>query len=360
MKEDIILKRKFKVDNGSYSNCYDLELLRKKEEENGSAKEQFLVLLVLIKKILLSSNDSYNRYLFNHLGEILFRLILNNLIYFIIIYPLFYFVSEKYYKKEQQILIENLTFWKMFLLINIPKLIVVVFQVIIMHNKDIQLGKLMNFFNEKYIYKYNSDNNYYICKINNNNFDIHLFERKKYINNQNKKKNLYINSTEFLSKEAFYENVIIYSSKKFYFINQKMLNLKESEMISKIFEFLVQIELKIKKETKIFTNSFEIVYNFINISAYSFNYVFSFILKLVTQLIEELYFNKNIYLKQKKKQINQQKDLFNQNNIKNGYFLEINEDFIMLYRLKKKYYNYDEYYKFLCKESNKIIDYFKI
>lgn len=355
MEEKIILERKFNKDNNSI--YYDLKSIENREE----MKEEghFIKLMILIKKIILCSNDSFLKNSLNQVGKMIIDLTLNNVVYFIVLNPLIDFliaISDKKFK--EYLYMEPAPFWKRFILFNIPKLIMYfLFNVRKFYTKNLKIRKLMNLLNEKYIYQYNNDKNGFICKIDYFDYDIEFYNKNNFfINNSiNQLNNFYFNSKELLSKEDFYENVIVYSGDNDKNFNYKMVNQKEYEIIKKFFLFLEQIKQNIKKENKTYKSFFEMGNYLIDISANKRHLLSGIILKLFLFFSEEFY-NEKIYLKQKMDLINNQKELLNKQYLNDGYYLEINKDIFILFRVKEKYSSFDEYKVFISKEAGKFID----
>ena len=49
---------------------------------------------------------------------------------------------------------------------------------------------------------------------------------------------------------------------------------------------------------------------------------------------------------------------FNQKNMENGYFLTLNENVILLFKIKKNYKNYVESYSILYDDSQKLLEHY--
>ena len=357
LKGDIIIKRDSK---NNYSN-YDLKPL----DNIGMIEtdDKFIDLLILIKKVLLNSNNSYFSFLISQVKKILllifikfagfylancFFCILNHYFEGLLIVKQYYklFPSDNIRQIINRILIIILPDLIILLVYKLPKLL--------MKNKSIL--NLMFYINERYQYAYNNTNKYdLICKINNDcKFDIHLFKKNKISKNIK----LYINTNSSLSKNIFFDYLIIYSNGLYEKFNYKMCNHQEIGILVKIFEEIKKANITFDKN-----NKSNLSYRFITgcsisileIQGIKYNIIYILIIKIIILLVDayldKTYIddNKLEYYEQVKKQIN--------NNIfKEGYFCEINNDIIIIYRLKQEYNSLEEDYQFIYSESKKLLD----
>ena len=356
---DFILKRS---PESNYQN-YDLAKLDYIESINND-EEIRLKIVILIKKILLSSNNSYYHLFISKMIKKLFLLIVKNFIYFCVLEQIFniiqlfwtdLLISKQYFKvfpknkKIYRLLIYTIPELLLIFLYSIPKFL----------KRNREILKLMFLINERYQYFFNNDiTNNLICKVNNdNNFDIHIFIKNKF-NIHNPRK--YSNPIKALTNNIFYDYVIIFSNGLFHKFNYKMCNRKEIEILLQIFENIRNSEIKFQKMNKI-----NLTYKFITIPIKSileieiknFNIFFLIILKTLLLFFEAymekiyIYDNKLQYYEELKKEIN--KNIFN-----NGYYFDLNNDIVILYRIKEEYRSNEENYNYIYTGSNKLISLF--
>lgn len=351
---DYILKR----ESDKY-NLSPLEYLRVIEKE-----DKRLELLILIKKILLSSNNSYYYYFISRIKKDFLFFVLKNLICLIIIIQIFFLINifwrDSLFAKKyiESFPIDNMKMnVNRIIIIFIPELLIFLvykFPYYLIKHKSIL--KLMFYINERYQYDYNNNSkNDLICKVDNNSyFDIHLYiKNKKNLSNLK----LYSHSIKSLSKKAFYDYVIIYSKSLYFKFDYKMCNKKEIEIMIRIFEKLKQFNKNFNK-----INKYNLVYKIILIPAkcilelkgIKYNIITILFLKIFLLLLE-------LYLKKIKiddKMIMDYEIIKNKINkviYKDGYFFDLNNEIIMLYRLKKEYRQMEDNYSYISNESRKIL-----
>ena len=353
---DIILKRDIN------KNKYDLSLL---DNIKTFSDDKRLDLLILIKKVILSSNNSYYFFFLSKLKKEFLILILKNLAFFCVINQIFNIIQ---FFSEDSILAKK--YFKLFpndniklkinrvLIFIIPELIILLlykFPKYLRKNKSIL--SLMHYINERYQYAFNNnDENDLICKVNNDNkFDIHIFIKKYFDTNNNLK--LYSNPIKSLSKNIFFDYVIIYSNNILSKFNYMMCNNKEIEIIIKIFYEIKKFEKNFEKN-----NKNNLIYKLITIPLKSiielkgikYNIIIILFLKTIL-LLFEVYLEKIniddiklIHYENIKKKINSEI-------VKNGYFFDLNNDIIILYRIKTEYSSMEDNYNYLCSESRKLL-----
>ena len=353
---DIILKRE------SNNNKYDLSVL---DNIKTFSEDERLDLLILIKKVILSSNNSYYYFFMSKLKKEFLILMLKNLAFFCIINQIFKIVQ---FFSEDSLLAKN--YFKIFpndniklrinrvLIFIIPELIILLlykFPKYLRKNKSIL--KLMHYINERYQYAFNNNTeNDLICKVNNDsNFDIHIFI-KTYFNTYNNLQ-LYTYPVKSLSKNIFFDYVIIHSNNILSRFNYMMCNNKEIEIIIKIFYEIKKFEKNFEKN-----NKNNLIYKLITIPAKSilelkgikYNIIIILFLKTVL-LLFEIYLEKINIDDVKLIHYENIKKIINSEILKNGYFFDLNNDIIILYRIKSEYWSMEEYYNYLCSESSKLL-----
>ena len=105
-------------------------------------------------------------------------------------------------------------------------------------------------------------------------------------------------------------------------------------MFQDIFELINSIEKKIKSD-----NSFiRVIGTFIRNLSFSnsstkFDIRYALGFKILAFIINEIYLNNNVCKTQREKLIKEKTKEFNQKNMANGYFLALNENVILLFRI---------------------------
>ena len=280
---------------------------------------------------------------------------MNSLIYIIKIFLEDSLIIKKFFHYFPIKIIE-LSISRIIILI-FPELIILLYKYFYYLKSNNNILKLMIYINERYLYDFNNSENDFICKVNNNNFDIHLYLKRKHMEKDLK---IYSNPIKSLTKNVFYDYAIIYSNKLLCNFNYKMCNLKETEIIIGFFQILKETEKDFKKNNNIL--HFKFVFNFIQFTLElneiknNYNIIIIIILKILLLFVglylEKIYTNNNDLMCYEtiKNKIN--KIIF-----KDGYFFDLNNDIIILYKLKKEFCILEYYYNYICRESNKILSY---
>ena len=352
---EIILKRDLN------NNKYDLSLL---DNIKTFREDKNLELLILIKKVIVSSNNSYYYFYISKLRKEFLILILKNLAFFCVINQIFNIIQ---FFSEDSLLAKN--YFRIFpndniklrvnrvLIFIFPELIILLlykFPKYLRKNKSIL--KLMYYINERYQYEFNNNvENDLICKVNNDNkFDIHI-----YIKNFFKKNNLklYTNPIKSLSKNIFFDYVIILPNNILSKFNYMMFNNKEIEIIIKIFYEIKKFEMdfkKINKNNLIYKLITTPVKTVLELKGIRYNIIIIIFLKTMLLLFEAYLEKINI---EDIKLIHYEniKKIINSEILKNGYFFDLNNDIIILYRIKSEYWSMEENYNYLCNKSSKLL-----
>ena len=347
-KFSILIKRKDKQAKNAFSISYDtspIDKLTIEEEEKSN-------LLKLIKNVLLSCNFSYINYINKKISSYLTTLFLFNLFYFIIINYLINFLNkQKAQKKEQEV-----SFWKKLILFNLPELLILFFYRIKKYSKiNKSINALFSYLNERIIYIFNTDTkNNYLCKINPSNYDLLFFKK----NDEIGKNNLYKNNEEYLSKDTFFKSVIAYPNANFEDFDFNNLEKNEEKMFQDIFILINKIEKKIKEDHKFLNTIGTLGRNLSYSNSTKFNILYALGFKIGGFLVDEIYLNNFAYKIQRKQLIEEKSKEFNQKNISNGYFLAINENVILLFRIKDSYKSFDESYAILYNDSQNLLKHY--
>lgn len=352
--QSILIERKSKKTKNELLISYDtseIEKIIENEEEKSN-------LLKIVKNILLSCNFSYLIYYKNKMFNFIYSLFYYNVFYFIFIKLLFDFLRERKKKEEKQI---ETSLWKKLFLFNIPELILIYFY----HRKKylknkIAVSDLFTYLNERISYLFNQDKkNNYLCKVNQDNYNITLI--KKNGDTKIEENNFYKNNEEYLSKETFFDSVISYANGEFGDFDFNNLEKNEEEMFQDIFELINDIEKKIKSDNSFIRAIGTFIRNlsFSN-SSTKLNIKYSLGFKVLAYIINEVYLNNNVCKTQREKLIQKKTKEFNQKNMGNGYFLAINDNVILLFRIKEDYKNFDENYSRLYSDAQSLLNhYFK-
>ena len=251
--------------------------------------------------------------------------------------------------------------WKRLISFNLPELLLIFYY----HKRNLTkintaLYSLFTFLNEKISFAYNTDDTKnYLCQVDQNNFNIYLI--KKGQNNVAKETLIYLNNPEILEKESFFNSVIAYPNANFEDFDFNNLTPDEEEMYQDIFTFINDVEKKIKEECAMFNSIGTILSNlsFNNLCNYNIKYGLGF--KALSFAIMEIYLNKIKKRKRRKILLEEKEKIFNEKNMKKGYFLAVNEYVILLFRIKDEYKNFDESYNTLSKRCKIFLDgYFEI
>ena len=344
----ILIKRKTEKTPNELLISYDTKPIEKyidNEEERAN-------ILKFIKNILLSCNDSYIIYATNKIFNYLKSLFFYNLAYFLFIDIVLKWIFKEKGNKNQTSL------WKKLILFNLPELLIIFFYHRKKYGKKSQsIFFLFSYLNERISYVFNNDiKNNYLCQIDQRNYDIYLMKKNEEI--QNMQKNFYLISEEYISKDTFFESVIAYPNANFEDFDFNNLEQIEVKMFEDIFTLINEIEQKIKDDN----NFFKTISNFIGNLSYtnstSFNILYALLTKLVGFLIGEIYLNDYLFKSQRKQLIEQKTKDFNHKNMEKGYFLALNEDVILLFRIKDKYKSFDESYSNLYNDSQNLLNHY--
>lgn len=350
----VLIPRKREKKENELSVSYDLTNLQrldiKTEEEKDDIKN-------LIKNILLSSHFSFFIYAFSKIFGYLKSLFLYNIFYFFVIKIIYKLMNYKDNDKFSP----KAPLWKRLISFNLPELLLIFYY----HKRNLTkintaLYSLFTFLNEKISFAYNTDDTKnYLCQVDQNNFNIYLI--KKGQNNVAKETLIYLNNPEILEKESFFNSVIAYPNANFEDFDFNNLTPDEEEMYQDIFTFINDVEKKIKEECAMFNSIGTILSNlsFNNLCNYNIKYGLGF--KALSFAIMEIYLNKIKKRKRRKILLEEKEKIFNEKNMKKGYFLAVNEYVILLFRIKDEYKNFDESYNTLSKRCKIFLDgYFEI
>ena len=349
----ILIHRNTKQTQNELSISYDTEIIEKiiQDEEEKSN------ILKLVKNILLSCNISYIVYVTNKIFGYLKSLFMCNLFYFFIVNYIFNWLNKEKGNNKNKNKEIKVSLWKRLILFNLPELLII----FLYHKKKFSkkgqsIFLLFAYLNERisYIFNTNSKNNY-LCQIDQRNYDIYLIKKEEDPKKNDEK--IYLTNEELLSKDTFFDSVISYPNANFEDFDFNNLDKNEEDLFYNIFDLINDIEKKIKEENKFLKN----ISMFIGNLSYSFstNYyvLYAMLLKIAGFLINEIILNnhdkskRNILIKEKVKE-------FNHKNMDKGYFLGLNEDVILLFRIKDKYKSYDESYSILNKDCQNIFKHF--
>ena len=346
---------------------YDLKPLDKFNLKNEEAKRA--ILFKFVKKILFSSNNSFyldfKKDIINILKESLFK----NSIFFVCITLVNfitnyfwkdskiiknYFIINDYYNSIKFILYR-------FIFIIFPELFAIfAFKGIKFYFNNKDVIKIMNRFNKRYQNNFNNiPGNNIICKEVNNNFDLHFIIKKKKKNKENCKA-LFNTSTSILNQNIFYEYAIIYSTNSLYKLYYHSLSIEEKIKILKIALSLSAKQMSFEKEYKKnlkYKFFFDSIQHYLDISALEGFSLLLFLIKVILAILEffvDLIFidykwqlNLEKFKKDKNEEININGD---------GYFFDINNNIVILYKLKKNFISLKYDYQYFCRESRKLMN----
>ena len=345
---------------------YDLKPLDKFNLKNEEVKRD--ILFKFIKKILFSSNNSFyvdfKKDIINILKESLFK----NSIFFACI-TLLNFIANYFWKDSKIIknyfIINNNNSLKFilyrFIFIIFPELFAIfVFKGIKFYFNNKDIIKTMKCFNKRYQNNFNNiPGNNIICKEVNNDFDLHFIIKKKNKNNENCKA-LYNTSTSILNQNIFYEYAIIYSTNSLYKLYYHSLSIEEKIKILKIALSLSAKQMSFEKEYKKnlkYKFFFDSIQHYLDISALEGFSLLLFLIKVILAILEffvDLIFidykwqlNLEKFKKDKNEEININGD---------GYFFDINNNIVILYKLKKNFISLKYDYQYFCRESRKLMN----
>ena len=350
----ILIKRKNKKTKEELRISYDTTPLKKltaNEEEKAN-------LLKLVKNILLSCNFSYLIYYTNKIFGFLKSLLFYNFLHFIGLRYIFAILSKKKGPEKNEPQIE-VAFWKKCILFNLPELLIIFYYYKKKYEKiNYSVKSLFSYLNERISYLFNKDTkNNYLCKVDQKTYDIKLIPKNE---DFEKNESLYINNEEYLSKETFFDGVIAYANGEFGDFDFNNLEEKEEKLFQDIFQLINDIEKQIKGNHSLLKTISTVFRNMSFNHAIKFNLGKYFLLKIGGFLIEEFYLNRYTSKREREELIEEKTKEFNHKNMENGYFLTLNENVILLFKIKENYKNYDESYSILYDDSQKLLDhYFK-
>ena len=354
-KMAILIQRKTKKTQNELSIGYDTEIVEKiiqNDEERSN-------ILKLVKNILLSCNITYIVYVASKIFGYLKSLFISNIFYFLIINYFFSWLNKEKGKgknknKNKEI---KVSLWKRLILFNLPELLIIfLYHKKKLNKKGRSIFLLFAYLSERisYLFNTNSTNNY-LCQIDQRNYDIYLIKKEEDPKKNDEK--IYLTNEELLSKDTFFDSVISYPNANFEDFDFNNLDKNEEDLFYNIFDLINDIEKKIKEENKFLKN----ISIFIGNLSYSFstNYyvLYAMLLKIAGFLINEIILNnhdkskRNILIKEKAKE-------FNHKNMDKGYFLGLNEDVILLFRIKDKYKSFDESYSILYEDCQNLFKHF--
>ena len=346
----ILIERKTKKTDNELSISYDtklVEIMVQNEEEKSN-------ILKLVKNILLACNISYMVYITKKIFKFLKSLLLSNICYFLIINT---FIKWLYKEMDQE---ESEPLWKRLILFNLPELLLIfLYHRKILNNKGKSIFFLFSYLNERISYVFNKDpKNNFLCQIDQHNYDIYLIKKDENIIKDFK--NFYLNNEEYLTKDTFFDSVIAYPNANFGDFDFNNLEQYEEEMFQDIFNLINEIEEKIKEDNKIIISISSFARNLSFSISTKMYILYSLGLKVVEFIIGEIILNAYLFKSQRNKLTEEKTKKVNQKNMSKGYFLALNEDVILLFRIKDKYKSFDESYSILYDDSQKLFKhYFK-
>lgn len=346
----ILIQRKTQKNSNELSISYDTKLIEhivQNEEEKAN-------ILKLVHDILLSCNISYLIYITNKIFNYLKSLFLCNLGYFIFInYLLNFLYKEKKEEKEKPA-----SLWKRLLLFNVPEILIIfLYHRVNFHKKAKSIFFLFSYLNEKISYAFNNDTkNNYLCQIDQRNYDIFLIKKEE--DHSKDDKNLYLTNIELLSKETFFDSIIAYPNANFGDFDFNNLSQTEEEMYQDIFELINDIEKIIKDEYKLLRTVSSFLGNFSYSISTKFRIFYALASKMAEFVIKEIILNKYLYKFKREKLIKEKSKEFNHKNMEKGYFLGLNEDVILLFKIKEKYKSFDGSYSILYEDSQNLFKHY--
>ena len=348
----ILIKRKSKKTKEELKLSYDttpIEELTQNEEEKAN-------LLKLTKSILLSCNFSYFIYYTNKIFGFLKSLLFYNFLHFILLTYGLQFISKK---KGIDVKKSEIPLWKKFILFNLPEVVIIFFY----HKKNYEkinysVKNLFSYLSERICYLFNKDSkNNYLCKIDQKTYNIKLIPKNGKDDSENP---LYVNNEEYLAKETFFDGVIAYANGEFENFDFNNLEEKEEQLFQNIFDLINEVEKKFKGNQTTLKTMSTIFRNMSYSNAIRFNLKKYFMFKVASFLIEEFYLKKQSFKNEKEDLIEEKTKEFNHKNMQNGYFLALNENVILLFKIKENYRSYDESYSILFEDSKKLLEHYFI
>ena len=351
LKKAILIERKTEKKENELLINYDLSNLQylsiESEEERTEIKK-------LINNILLSSNFSFMIYAFNKIFGFLKSLLFYNIFYFIGIKLIYTILQSKNEEKVEP----KAPIWKRLLLFNLPELIIIFYY----HKRRLTkintaIYSLFSYLNERISYVFNSNkNNNYLCQVDQNNYNIYLIEKKD--NDLKKEDIIYINKPEILAQDTFFDSVIAYPNFNFEDFDFNNLTQEEENMFQDIFTLINDIEKKIKEEYSLYNTIGTICSNISFNNSSNYNIMIALALKVVSFFILEIFLNAVKKRKKRNELLDEKEREFNEKNMKNGYFLAVNEYVILLFRIKEDFKNFDEAYNELYQKGQELLTFY--
>lgn len=351
LKKAILIERKTEKKENELLINYDLSNLQylsiESEEERTEIKK-------LINNILLSSNFSFMIYAFNKIFGFLKSLLFYNIFYFIGIKLIYTILQSKNEEKVEP----KAPIWKRLLLFNLPELIIIFYY----HKRRLTkintaIYSLFSYLNERISYVFNSNkNNNYLCQVDQNNYNIYLIEKKD--NDLKKEDIIYMNKPEILAQDTFFDSVIAYPNFNFEDFDFNNLTQEEENMFQDIFTLINDIEKKIKEEYSLYNTIGTICSNISFNNSSNYNIMNALALKVVSFFILEIFLNVVKKRKKRNELLDEKEREFNEKNMKNGYFLAVNEYVILLFRIKEDFKNFDEAYNELYQKGQELLTFY--
>ena len=355
--------KEFILRKNDLINKYDLHPLDKFDFMKEVAKCSNL--LKLIKLVTLSTNKSFSDTKKEEMKYILYFILIKNIATFsmlqIFCFVISYFWNDfdtvRYYMDYTYY--NNLKFViYRFIFFYFPELFVffgIRITNLYFRNKSI-LNK-MRLVNERYQYIFNNTpNNNIICKEIKTNFDLYFIIKTN--KNQNNFYISYKNDISLLQDKFFYEYVIIYSTESFAYFFNKLCSGEELALLFNIKKSFSENNLIIEKYLR---NKIPHKYyiRFINIlmNLYSMKNC-SLLLLIIKISIFILDFLLDLILVERKELIGLKrwKKIINNEILNKGYFLDLNNDIIAVYKIKDEYASLKSDYQYFCKESTKLMN----
>ena len=351
LKKAVLIERKTEKKENELLINYDLSNLQylsiESEEERTEIKK-------LINNILLSSNFSFMIYAFNKIFGFLKSLLFYNIFYFIGIKLIYTILQSKNEEKVEP----KAPIWKRLLLFNLPELIIIFYY----HKRRLTkintaIYSLFSYLNERISYVFNSNkNNNYLCQVDQNNYNIYLIEKKD--NDLKKEDIIYMNKPEILAQDTFFDSVIAYPNFNFEDFDFNNLTQEEENMFQDIFTLINDIEKKIKEEYSLYNTIGTICSNISFNNSSNYNIMNALALKVVSFFILEIFLNAVKKRKKRNELLDEKEREFNEKNMKNGYFLAVNEYVILLFRIKEDFKNFDEAYNELYQKGQELLTFY--
>ena len=357
---EFFLKKDDNKDKYDLKPLDNLDFLKKDENE---AKREYL--LKFIKKISLCSNNSFYHQCVINAKETLIETMIKNSLFFIITQILCIIITYfwKDSKELQYFIDTNFDISLKYIMgriifFTIPELFVFFFfRVPRLYYKNKSVLNRMRFVYEKYQYAFNTmKNNNLFCKEINNNFDLHFIVKNKHMKKQYNTS--YKIPISILGQNVFYEHAIIYSTKSLYKLCNNYCATAEFIIIITIETHFIKEDLyALKERLKNFDSTYlsSVLQHYLGILSMKICSKYLIMIKIIV-LISDFFFDLFFLEKKRKNNLEKIKKSINDNIINNGYFLDMNNDICIIYKLKEKYQSLKYDYKYFCKESNKLMN----